>query len=725
LYVYLAAFDESQFPQPGQLAEIERMAAALDASLADFRSDVPHRAGPLIAPLDTNSRFALMLMDEPPAQLVLAFAECGISLRQVADLDALREAMKPVVPVAVIAACQHIASLSEALDALARRLPATANLVLVGVSSGGADDRLRALLGGCEVFVERLDDPKLVSRVVELARAPDTPFRVLLVDDDASTRIYLRAVLQHAGMEVCDTGDPSVVEEQIAQFKPDLLLVDLFMPDTDGMTLTMRLRQHAEWLVLPIVFLSGEHGDQARLQAIRAGGDDFLTKPVRPRGLVAAVRSRIQRARAVRRQLLSTASAAPRSGRLRRGEFLSLLAQAPQANVPWRVLLAVKVDQADALHEKLGQAGAYELEQSIDLRLIEALEPGDVFALWQEFGFGILVQRDSREAIIKLAAQLNQAVADRPFKVQGQDERLTLSVGFALAPSGETAGNTDRWTATAFAAQAVAHRLGGNRYDGILEQLHGKMSAERVMMIREAVKHASSSLNLLVDFQPMLQLHGDHNVQYQLIAKLRDQRAPLAGVRRDEFLEAARAAGVMAAIDRMSLFRAFEAIEEQRTHGKATRVVVPMDIASFDQLQLAWLVAELRRRHTYASSLATEFEADVLRVRPALNELVRRLSSFGIGIVLSDQSLAHVDEFQSLPFNMLRIPHSQVAALSTEEFVKIFGNWRASGRATIVDGISDVTAVSHLWSMGVEYVQGDALATAGPRLDYESAQMES
>ena len=91
----------------------------------------------------------------------------------------------------------------------------------------------------------------------------------------------------------------------------------------------------------------------------------------------------------------------------------------------------------------------------------------------------------------------------------------------------------------------------------------------------------------------MLQLFGEHNAQYQLITKLRDARAPLGGVHRDEYLEAARSAGVLSVIDRMSLFTAFEALDEQRSRGRPTRVAVPMDLASFDQTQFVWLVAEI------------------------------------------------------------------------------------------------------------------------------------
>jgi CheY-like chemotaxis protein/EAL domain-containing protein (putative c-di-GMP-specific phosphodiesterase class I) len=734
LYVYLAAFDSDDSPQPGQLAEIDRLALALDASLTPYRPESVSKsrrvAAPELVDAPAESQLCAWLgATDPPTQLVHDFAQRGIGMLHIPDLDALADALKPVLPVAIITSFEHVAALCEHLDGVARRLPASANMVVVGYGSGNAEDRLHALLGGSEVFVERLDDPNLVTRVVELAEPPDTPFRVLLVDDDASTRMYLRAVLQQAGMTVSTTGDPNEVENEIATFKPDLLLVDLFMPDTDGMTLTMRLRERAELRVLPIVFLSGEQGDKVRRQAIRAGGDDYLTKPVKPRSLVAAVRTRIQRARSLRRQLSSTVVSSARSGRLRRGDFLAAVADS-LAPVPgrWRVLLAIKVDQADALRTKLGQAGAYELEQSIDLRLTDVLEASDVFALWQEFGFGMLIERGSREALLELGTRLTKAVAERPFKVQGQDTRLTISVGIALPPSGDAAAVTaDRWIASAFAAQAVAHRLGGNRFDGVLDAEAGALPAERVLMIREAVKQASTTLNLMIEFQPMVRLHGEHDDQYALIAKLRDFRAPLAGVRREEYLEAARSAGALSAIDRTSLFRAFEAIEEQRSRGRSTRVAVAVDLASFDHTQLVWLEAELRRRSTHAPGLTIEFDAALLLERPALKGILRRLCSFDIGLGIHDRSgsLMRIPQYLELPLTMLRIPHSAIASLSADAFADMLSSWREAGRSVIVDAVDDVASVSRLWAFGVDYLQGNALAASGPRLDYEAAQVHT
>jgi CheY-like chemotaxis protein/EAL domain-containing protein (putative c-di-GMP-specific phosphodiesterase class I) len=717
LYAYLAGSRMSGPPGEAYAREFAERTENLATLLADY-----------LPQADANARCIdiLSASGRVPAGLEHAFGLSGFRVRGFRDPAQLAEAVTQQPAVALLVEAPLVARACETLDALARQVPASGSTVIVGYGAGGTGERLHALLSGAEQFFERLDDPTLASRVVELIERPrEDPYRVLVVDDDVSMRLYLKLVLEQAGMRV-DCCDADEVVRRLGAFEPDLLLVDLFMPGMDGMSLTMELRLQPELAMLPIVFLSGEQADEARFQAIQLGGDDFLTKPVRPRILIAAVRSRIKRARSVRKQLPAptTGGIQVRGGQLRRGDFLAQLGEALRSpRGAWQVLMSVKLDQADALDDKLGLAGAFELEQRVAARLAQVLEAADAYTLWLEFGFGILASRADRNQIEQLAARLCAAVAESPFDVHGEAMRLTLSVGIALPPTSAHA-DADRWFASAYAAQSIAHRLGGNRYDGVLNHEHGGVAPERQLIIREWVKEAVTGENIVIEFQPMLPLRGDTDGLYQLVAKLRDFRAPLAGVYRDEYLRPARDAGAMALIDRVGLFHAFEAIEEQRERSRATRVLVPMDLASFDHAQLIWLVAELRRRKAHAAGLIIEVDAELLLERPALVAIVQRLKESGICICLSDQSgsMTRLERLQQMPADLLRLPFRAVNGIPAKAFAELLAPWRTAGRQLIVDRVEDINAVSQLWSLGVGYLQGDALAAAGPRLDYDFLQ---
>lgn len=665
-----------------------------------------------------------------PRELSAGLATRGFALRSFPTVAAMLAAVECLPAAALLVEADLVEDASAALDELTHRVPQAGGTRLIGFGLGEPDARLKALLHGADLFVERLDDAGLAGRIAELIEHPqDDAYRVLVIDDITSTRKYLRAILEHAGMRVQECASPNEVMAQINRFKPDLLLVDLYMPGMDGMSLTMNLRKHAELSTLPIVFLSVEQNEETRFQAIQAGGDDFLTKPVRPRILVAATRSRIKRARLLKRQVASSPEAVTtRGGQLRRGDFLAQLGQVLRTSeCDQQVLMSIKVDQADELGRQLGMAAAFELEQAIAQRIASELRAEDAYTLWLVFGFGVLVRRDATEDLLQLAQHLCQAMAATPFLVGARETRLTVSIGLALPPTGPGAGDPDRWFAAAFAGQSVAHRLGGNRIDGVLSREHGEMPAERVLMIREWVKDAAIGNNIQIEFQPMLPLCGDPVGQYALAARLRDLRSPLSGVTRREYLAAARAAGSMAMIDRVALFNALEAIDDQRRRQQRTRILVPLDLASCDPAQLRWLVAELRRRKADSSNLAIEVDADLPLHDPAMMDLLRKLKGSGVAICLADDSgsLTRIEAMAAMPADFLRLPYAAIAGIPASAFAALLAPWKSLGRELIVDKVEAVDAVPELLAYGAAYLQGDVLATSGTRLDYDFTRFGS
>src|SRR5262249_55707469 len=143
----------------------------------------------------------------------------------------------------------------------------------------------------------------VVARIAELLAADSAdPFRVLIVEDDRSQAIFAESILRKAGMSTCMATEPLVALEQLDVFKPELILMDLYMPNCDGMELTSIIREREAFISTPIVFLSGEQDEDKHFAALNSGGDDFLSKPIRPKHLISAVTNRVQRARQLSRR---------------------------------------------------------------------------------------------------------------------------------------------------------------------------------------------------------------------------------------------------------------------------------------------------------------------------------------------------------------------------------------------------------------------------------------
>ncbi|NCG18561.1 MAG: response regulator [Rhodobacterales bacterium] len=116
--------------------------------------------------------------------------------------------------------------------------------------------------------------------------------RILLVDDDPHLREVVRYALQRAGHEVREEADGAKALSASASWSPDLLVLDVQMPEIDGLEVCRQLRQTSQ---VPILFLSSRGEEVDRVLGLEMGGDDYLTKPFSPRELVSRVKAVLRR----------------------------------------------------------------------------------------------------------------------------------------------------------------------------------------------------------------------------------------------------------------------------------------------------------------------------------------------------------------------------------------------------------------------------------------------
>jgi two-component system, OmpR family, KDP operon response regulator KdpE len=120
----------------------------------------------------------------------------------------------------------------------------------------------------------------------------DAP-RILVVDDESQILRALRVVLREAGFEVVPAETAREALDRAAVRPPQAAIVDLVLPDGDGIEVTRRLR---EWSEMPILVLSAVGEEEQKVRALEAGADDYITKPFGTRELVARLQAALRRA---------------------------------------------------------------------------------------------------------------------------------------------------------------------------------------------------------------------------------------------------------------------------------------------------------------------------------------------------------------------------------------------------------------------------------------------
>lgn len=199
---------------------------------------------------------------------------------------------------------QTVSDWNRQQAARATRQPAP--LLCAGAGTDFASRYQLAKLGVDGLFTLPADVPELVARIERLRqeRLETGRARVLLLDDDEDLAERYRLVLTDAGMEIRVLNCPETLMTMLAEFRPDILLMDIHMPPWSGTTLARMVRFDPQWLSLPIVYLSSEQDRDRQLNALAQGADEFITKPISDQRLIRTVSILCHRARQLA-QLLS------------------------------------------------------------------------------------------------------------------------------------------------------------------------------------------------------------------------------------------------------------------------------------------------------------------------------------------------------------------------------------------------------------------------------------
>ncbi|MBL8485749.1 MAG: response regulator [Rhodocyclaceae bacterium] len=296
-------------PGPEDRRQVLAMLASMER-LCRGGSEVPP-AVPLVTPAtpsrsSDNPRVALYVEGRAVSAVVseaLAFA--GYEVTRIAamrELDGLPGDRAPVAIVADLALCAADAEIGDVLQRLRHDRERAPHLFCLA-DSDAFETRLQAVRLGATRFLKKpLDVEKLVAILMGVTqRRRREEFRVLLVDDDRSLTGLYAATLRASGLGVQVCNDPRLALAGVAEFRPDVIVTDLYMPGCNGLELAAMLRQDEDLADTPILFLSSEGDMRQRMAGLELGADDYLTKPVDLRVLASAVTARARRARMLKR----------------------------------------------------------------------------------------------------------------------------------------------------------------------------------------------------------------------------------------------------------------------------------------------------------------------------------------------------------------------------------------------------------------------------------------
>jgi diguanylate cyclase (GGDEF)-like protein len=334
--------------------------------------------------------------------------------------------------------------------------------------------RVRAARLGAEgYFLKPLDVPRLLNRMAHIFEQRHAPAqRVLIVDDDVELAAHYCLALLGAGMEAEVLHQPEVIIEKISAFRPELLLMDLHMPNFSGPDLAGVIRQYEKWTSLPIVYLSAETDLGAQIKALDRGADDFLTKPISDAQLVAAVRVRVERAR----QLAVQISKDSLTGLLKHASIKETaeveVIRGRRIGKPV-TLAMLDIDHFKRVNDTYGHAVGDVVISSVAMLLRQRLRQSDTVGRYGGEEFAAVLPECDAAAAQLLLEDIRRRFAAVRFSHEGKDFSCTISIGLACSDPFPDC-NGVALLAAADAALYTAKRSGRNQVRvGVPDQPQG------------------------------------------------------------------------------------------------------------------------------------------------------------------------------------------------------------------------------------------------------------
>ncbi|UOS99706.1 EAL domain-containing protein [Xanthomonas arboricola] len=544
--------------------------------------------------------------------------------------------------------------------------------------------------------------------------AADAPYRVLIVEDDRSQALFAQSVLHGAGMHAQVEMTAASVPQAIQDYHPDLILMDLHMPELDGIRLTTLIRQQPGQQLLPIVFLTGDPDPERQFEVLDSGADDFLTKPIRPRHLIAAVSNRIRRAR---QQALQQAGepvsvrSNPETGLPTRGHVMELLADA-LARKQAGGLFFIEIASALGLRERYGYAAYERLMTQAGHRLASAAHPYPLARL-NDNSFLLLGVDMPESSLEQHALEIRQRLSAHAFPVR-EEESVHVRCAIGVAPLG--LGFDDTGSALeAVERTALQARL---RSDGVQAYLAPSQAEQQ-----EQLRLVEGQLELA--YQPIVAVAGGDTAQYQVLLRLRQADGTLLSA--GQVIPAAEAAGRIADLDQQVMDHALGLLHlYQHAHPPLRLFVSQSPRTLARDAFAAWLLKALVERGVAGQSLIVDLRLDDALIHAVtVQQFCAKLMPAGVQFCLSqfepgDEANALLDQ---LPLSFVRMAnrfadaHGNVAV--RDELRSVINIAHQRGLLIIGQRIEDPQAAAAMWMSGVDFIQGNLVQTVGKELDFD------
>ncbi len=403
----------------------------------------------------------------------------GLSAQSLDSIQAFHATLAERLPAAVVmdvdfgGAGEGLKLATRMQEGLEQKLP----LLFFSHQETDTPTRLAAVRAGGEEFLTgTLEASSLLEKIEILTHvAQYEPYKVLIIDDSRAQATHTERLLNGAGIVTRTLFDPIKTMSELAEFQPDLIILDMYMPGCTGTELAKVIRHNDRYVSVPIIYLSAEDDLDKQLDAMSEGGDDFLTKPIKPRHLITTVRNRAARARNLKARMVRDSL----TGLYNHTHILQLLEdcsfRARRENKPLSFAM-LDIDHFKRVNDGHGHPMGDRVIKSLALFLKQRLRKTDYIGRYGGEEFAVVMPDTDIHAAYGVLDEIRRRFAEIHYPAQPSDLFCTFSAGVV-----ELGDEDDALMMASLADDALyrAKKAGRNQVHGLRETADATVKSEQ------------------------------------------------------------------------------------------------------------------------------------------------------------------------------------------------------------------------------------------------------
>jgi diguanylate cyclase (GGDEF)-like protein len=539
--------------------------------------------------------------------------------------------------------------------------------------------------------------------------APAMRAYIAVAEDNADVREQVTSLLR-THHEVAAFADGGAALSAIRERQPDLVLTDVVMPRLDGFGLLRALREDPRTREIPVIMLSGRSDEEARVEGLDAGADDYLVKPFGGRELLARVRTHLTIAR-LRHAAVEAAKHDPLTGLANRAQgyaFAEAIFARARRSGTQAAVMVIDLDRFKPINDTYGHEVGDAVLQEVARRLKASLRGEDLVARLggDEFLAVLSGVRGSGDVTHACSHILHSL--ERPIEVRGLHLRTSPSIGVSMFP----ADGTEVTVLAKNADMAMYHAKQNRRNSFHFFTAELDRRAARIQGIEARLRHSLDQQEFALRYQPIVDV-ASHSVEG--VEAL--MRWPATGIGPEEFIPIAEMSGVIERLGEWAVWECCRQAQRWRDAG-LPQITVSINVSPLQFRQPGLLPAlahaieahGIDPRHMQLELTETALLHDTADVVAHM----RAIRQYGIKLALDDfgKGYSSLHYIGSLPLDTIKVDQSFVrrmvfdlASSAVTDAVIAIG--RSLGLAVVAEGIESADVLQQLRDRHCTRVQGN------------------